>query len=325
MIRLFTAAILVCGSVGAAAQTVEELKRALAERDATIRELRQRVEALEERSHPQEKGSRASPAPSAAPAKDDEELDRALERTLVQQGGLLLPAGVYELQPEFTYAHWDKSRGPLREETGAALTLRAGLPWDSQIQLRVPYLHVTTASSAATAFGDAALAISKQFSREREGWPGVVGSLGWSTRTGRDGFDGRAPTGSGFDTFSASTTLVKRHDPLLYYSGLSYAHSVSRSIAGVDVAPGDVKGLRFGAILAATPDTAVNVGLNLAYGDRSRFNGQPLADSDATLGTLQLGVGTVLTRDVLFNLSGDLRIAGNVPNFRLTATLPIRF
>jgi hypothetical protein len=261
----------------------------------------------------------------ARTSTEDEELDRALERTLVQQGGLLLPSGVYELQPEATYARWDKSRGPLREETGGALTLRAGLPWQSQLQIRLPYLHVATATSSTTALGDASLALSKQLTRERQGWPGIVASLGWSARTGRDGFDGTAPTGSGFNTVSGALTLVKRQDPLMYYGGVSYAHSYSRSVAGVEITPGDVRGLRFGGILAATPDTAINIGLNLAFGDRSRFNGQPLADTDATLGTLQIGIGTVLTRDMLLNVSADLRIEGNVPNYRLTASLPIRF
>jgi hypothetical protein len=326
MIKSITTAILLCGSLSATAQTVDELKRALAERDATIRGLRQQLEALEAPKNKLRPQALSAVAPQEPrPSKEDEELERALERTLVQQGGLLLPYGVYELQPEATYAHWDKSRGPLREETGTALTFRAGLPWQSQLQLRLPYLHVATATSSATALGDASLSLSKQLARERQGWPGIVASLGWSARTGRDGFDGTAPTGAGFNTFSGAITLVKRHDPLMYYGGISYAHSSSRSIGGVNVAPGDARGLRFGGILAATPDTAVNVGLNLAFGDRSRFNGQPLADSDATSGTLQIGVGTVLTRDVLLNLSAEARIEGNVPNYRLTASLPIRF
>src|SRR6478752_5013146 len=129
MIRLFTAAILACASLGAAAQNVEELKRALAERDATIRELRQRIDALEGQKIPRQAMSTVAPAETTS--KEDQELDRALERTLVQQGGLLLPAGVYEFQPEAAYAHRDKSRGPLRDEDGAAPIIRAGLPWES--------------------------------------------------------------------------------------------------------------------------------------------------------------------------------------------------
>ena len=56
----------------AQAQTVEELQRRLKERDAKIQEL---SAALEGKSGP-----------------EDEELNRALERTLVQQGAMVLPA-----------------------------------------------------------------------------------------------------------------------------------------------------------------------------------------------------------------------------------------
>jgi hypothetical protein len=320
MRRVLVFATLLLAAGLACAQSVEELQRAIDERDAVIRELRQRIDALEKGAKP------PAPAPPGAVGQpDDEELDRALERTLVQQGGLLLRAGTYEWQPEASYAHWDASRGPLRDESGAALTLRAGLPWDSQVQIRVPYLRVTTATDSGSAFGDVALSISKQLARERGSWPGVIASVGWTTRTGKDGFDGGAPTGSGFNTLSGGLTVVKRHDPLMFYGGVSYAHSLSRQVAGQQVAPGDVRGLRFGGILAASPDTAVNVGLNLGFGDVARLGGQAVPNSDTVLGTLQIGVGTVLSRNVLLNISGDFRVDGNVPNFRLSATLPIRF
>ncbi len=128
MIRTVAIAALLLGARGAAlAQSVEELKRAIAERDAVILELKQRLEVLERGPAP-----RGGPAPGvpAPTAEDDEELGRALERTLVQQGGLLLRPSTYELQPEASYANWDRSRGPMRYVAGTSLSLRAGLPWE---------------------------------------------------------------------------------------------------------------------------------------------------------------------------------------------------
>jgi hypothetical protein len=58
---------------------------------------------------------------------------------------------------------------------------------------------------------------------------------------------------------------------------------------------------------------------------RTRLNGEPVPDSDTTLGTLQIGFATLLTRRMILNLSGDFRVTGDVPDFRLTASLPIRF
>lgn len=321
MIRILGIAVLL-GALGAArAQSVEELKRGIAERDAVILDLKQRIEALEKRVAAPLEPARSAPAD----AIDDDELARALERTLVQQGGLLLRPGAYELQPEASYAHWDRSRGPLRRLAGMALTLRAGLPWGSQFQLRVPYVQAVSATGSRTAPGDTEISFAKQFLDEAPGRPGLIGSLGWTARTGKDGFDGGVPTGSGFNVLQAGLTAVRRVDPLMLYGGISYAAAVSRRVSGSEIAPGDTFGLRMGTILAASPETAVNLGLNLGFARQTRVDGQALADSDTVVGTLQLGVGTVLSRSVLLNVSGEFRVAGNAPNFRLVVSLPIRF
>jgi len=96
-------------SVLHAQQLVEQLNAALEERDAMILELAARVRALEQRLN-----SGAVPAPSfdkrpeldIATLSAEEELDEAdrlaqtaLERTLIQSGGLLLPAGRIEIEP----------------------------------------------------------------------------------------------------------------------------------------------------------------------------------------------------------------------------------
>jgi uncharacterized protein (AIM24 family) len=123
----------------------------------------------------------------------------------------------------------------------------------------------------------------------------------------------------------AALTAVKRHDPLVYFGGVSYAAPRSREIAGVRIQPGNTVGLRGGAVLAATPETSVNVGLNLGFAAATRVDGQRLSDSDGALGTLQLGFGTVITRSVMLNVSGEFRVSGAAPNVRLVLGLPIRF
>ena len=297
--------------VVAQGQSVDELKRMLEERDATIRQLKDRIQALAKDAAPQDAA--------------DEEMDRALERTLVQQGGLVLRAGTYELEPQLSYAHWDKRRSAIRHSSDAAMGFRAGLPWESQFQVRVPYVHVRTAAGSETALGDIDFSLSKQLTRDRGSWPGLIASLAWLSRTGEDGFDGGVPTGGGFDVLQAGFTAVKRHDPLVFFGGLSYASPLSREISGVKIEPGDTVGVRFGSILAASPETSANVGLNLGFVRATRLDGQRIPESDNVLGTLQIGFSTILTRRVLLNISGDFRVTGDVPNFRLSATLPVRF
>jgi len=292
-------------------QSVDELKRMLEERDATIRQLKDRIQALAKDAAPQDAA--------------DEEMDHALERTLVRQGGLVLRAGTYELEPQLSYAHWDKRRSAIRHTSEAAIGFRAGLPWESQFQMRVPYVHVRTSAGSETALGDIDFSLSKQLTRDRGFWPGLIASLAWLSRTGEDGFDGGVPTGGGFDVLQAGFTAVKRHDPLVFFGGLSYASPLSREISGVKIEPGDTVGVRLGSILAASPETSANVGLNLGFVRATRLDGQRIPESDTVLGTLQIGFGTILTRRVLLNISGDFRVTGDVPNFRLSATLPVRF
>jgi hypothetical protein len=320
MTRLAAFLLLAMLACSAAAQTVQELRQMLDEQDATILQLRLRIEALQREIQ----AARAGPGARREKAAEDEQ-ERALERTLVRQGGLVLPPGTYELEPGVSHAWWDETRTSLRHETAIALTLRAGLPWDSQFQASLPYLRVRSATDRNTAAGDVSVGFSKQLMSERGARPGLVASVGWVGRTGDDGFDGRVPTGSGFSQLQGGLTAIKRRDPLVLYGGLTYAAAKSRDIEDQEIAPGNALGLRMGGILAASPHTSVNLGLNLAFAGATRIDGQRVPDSDARSGTLQIGVGMILTRRLMLNLGADIRVTGTAPDLRLSASLPIRF
>jgi hypothetical protein len=305
--RALAAAFLLLAAGAALAQSVEELKRQVEERDAEIRRLRQRLDAQEK------------------PPPEDEELNRALERTLVQEGLLVLPRGRFELHPQLSYARWDRDRGPIRYEWDAVLAARAGIGWDTQVQVSLPYVHVATSAASATEPGDVGLSVTRQISQERGARPGVLASLGWIARTGQDAFHGQVPTGGGFNVLQAGLSVLKRADPLVYYGGMSYSLPKPRDVSGVRIAPGHTFGLRAGSALAATPYSSVNVALNLGFLSAASVGGQRIADSDDVLGTLQVGFGTVLGRSVMLNVGGEFRVSGAVPNFRLTVGVPVRF
>jgi hypothetical protein len=66
-------------------------------------------------------------------------MERALERTLVREGALVLPPWTFELTPQFSYAHWDSVQDPfIRNSYSAGLSFRMGLPWTSQVTVSVP-------------------------------------------------------------------------------------------------------------------------------------------------------------------------------------------
>ena len=93
----------------------------------------------------------------AAPGEFDvaeEDVDRALERTLVQTGALLLPPGQAEVEPYFSYTRQEddvpalffdagtlgvSDREVRRNEFVTGQALRVGLPFDSQVEFDLPY------------------------------------------------------------------------------------------------------------------------------------------------------------------------------------------
>src|SRR6267378_2483029 len=125
-----TASCIAFGTLPATAQSVEEQLR---QRDAIINDLMRRVQLLERQSSTQSQElerqraqQQQAPAPSPPPvvaqpqqtypvvprgpepkpgAEADENVARALERSLVEQGGLLLAPGSFDIVPDFSYSH----------------------------------------------------------------------------------------------------------------------------------------------------------------------------------------------------------------------------
>jgi cobalamin biosynthesis protein CbiG len=99
-------------STSANAQSVAQLKAELAAEEAQVAKLKKRVRELEQSplsliqpapiAAPV--GVRAAPPPPSSPA-DDEEAERALERTLVREGALVLAPFTYEVTPQASVAH----------------------------------------------------------------------------------------------------------------------------------------------------------------------------------------------------------------------------
>ncbi|RAK60188.1 hypothetical protein DJ021_10435 [Phenylobacterium hankyongense] len=358
------ACCLVAAPVRAQPLARDELLEALKARDRVIAALEQRVAALE-REHAATptavQGSAPSPTliPSAAsasakptPVDDDAEL-QALSRTLVQRGGLVLPPWRAEIIPTLAYSNREVqglalAQTPegvptvadqrLREDQlRASAALRLGLPWSSQLEVRVPYAGLresrtlgdgTHAVNEASGFGDVEVALSHQFLRE-SGWrPDLVGGLSWRFATGRDPFSAQVSSvaaGSGVEEFGARVTAVKSSDPMVFFATLSYAHDLAAHEAGSVVQPGDAMGLSLGAVLAVNPDTSLTFGLAQDFRARTQIDGVGAPGSDTTAASLQLGLDRVLGSGALLDVTLGVGLTRDAPDYALQVSLPIRF
>jgi len=99
---------------------------------------------------------------------DIEEGERALERALTRESVLVLPTGAYELEPGFEYTYRASDALQIVTVSGVPqvarqdvkqdrletrLTLRAGLPHASHVEIRLPYVLLRDDRSTADRFG----------------------------------------------------------------------------------------------------------------------------------------------------------------------------
>jgi hypothetical protein len=312
------------------AQTVDELQRQLAQKEAEIRELRERIWALERQATPV-RIEQAHAAGDAA-GETDEDSNRALERALVREGGLLLSSGAVELEPSFVYSHRNDA-GFRRDSYGPGLALRAGLPRRSQLELALPYVveHRSDGndSTRAQGIGDFDIGVAHQFVNESRATPGLIGAINYQASTGRNTLFENTTTpvalGSGFNSLQGTLTAIKRIDPLVLFGSYSFTHNYARTKNGIRVDPGNAQSLRFGTALATGPETSLRAAFNVTFFDKTKFGEQQLPGTDDPMGMLEFGASFVLTKSTALDVLLGVGVTRNAPDFRIAVALPVRF
>jgi hypothetical protein len=277
---------------------------------------------------------------------------RALERTLVEEGGLLLPEWAVEVSSEIEYTYNNSGsvllvpgfgavdqdvRGDTIENSG---TLRIGLPWAAQADLRVPYIFnqekVSTAGlddkeSLGSGLGDIEIGLTKQLLWESDLAPDLLGAVRWRLPTGNSAFemdDDEVATGSGFHAISGHLTAVKSREPLVFFGSLSYTSNLPDSKSGVDIDPGDTIGLSLGSILAAGPGTSLRSSLELNFSRETEVDGRAVPSSDVVGTVLELGAAVVLPfseSKSLLSVTAGVGVTDDAPDFQVAVSLPYRF
>lgn len=351
--------------------TRAEVNTLLAERDAVIIELqntvvglRQRLEALEDSGASDPPGVGGAVPDGALPPSieatletsndagrltvDLDAAERALERTLVQSGALLLPRGSFEFVPTLSYASSDLERPILvrvdtslqaavarvaRHSSSLNLAMRIGLPGDSQLEIGVPYLSVTEettfrldgapfATSERTDRGGGIwqIGFAKTLMRET-GWrPDIVGRITWGLGDGTVSNDGALISG-GAEYVDSSLSFVKRRDPLALFLALGYTKPRERA----DLDPGDQYRISLGAALAVSPDSSVFGSLTYQSAAAPDIDGVQIAGADVDAALLNVGLSTILRRGSLLNIFTQFGISDDTPDYSVGFSLPTRW
>ena len=156
---------------------------------------------------------------------------------------------------------------------------------------------------------------SKELVRDNNVFPGLLGSVGWTSPTSRACCTGPIPYVSGFQ---GGLTAV----PLVAFAGVSYYSQISGDVAGTTFDPSDVIGTRLGASLAVTPVTSLTAGLSISFLTDTLPGNLPGPKPDDILASVDLGFNTLLWRKTFLSTTAQFGLTGDVPDFRLITSVP---
>jgi len=361
--------VLILFTAAAQAQdmNVQALERKLQERDKVITELLERVESLERRNgvRRETKDSANAPAQDAAPTierdlaqsadhapgvvvVEEGAAERALERSLTRDGALLLPSGVLEIEPGFTYSRQEDTAPSFVTLGGQVfageternadnlttnLALRMGLPWDSQLEIGFPYrwrkvesvtnvgfAPIGTSSQSGAGYGDVRVGLAKTLLREGPWRPDLIGRFTWDTGTGET-YDNGVSLSGGYRELQGSLTAIKRQDPAVFVGGLSYEHAFEKD----QIQPGSTVAANFGSYIALSPETSLSLFLYTALQNETSLFGSKIDGSGRAIGSFVMGGSTLLARGTLLNLSFGIGLTDDADDLSISLSLPIRF
>lgn len=276
---------------------------------------------------------------------DEDEAERALERSLVTTGALLLDPGWVEIAPSVTYVRDERDGvtvlpdGILAtqqenvDEVVADVSARVGLPYDTQLELGLPFRWSRTETvdrigfaptdardDSTSGIGDFRLGLAAGLLRERDWRPDLIARVTWDSATGRTRDDTRF-LGSGFHEVRGSLVAVKRQDPLVFVASVDYEHAFEKD----DVQPGSAVSPALTAFLAASPETSLRLGIRQTFQGKTEIDGQRIEGSDRNASTIEVGASSLLARGVLLDVTAGAGLTRDATDFVFTVALPIQF
>jgi hypothetical protein len=333
-------------------QPATETRRVAKSRTVKPPSVQTEVAALEPDEPAPTTSAKTRPASSAGPTQQpartnptvpgqfevsEDDAERALERTLVATGNLLVPNGFAEVEPLFGYTRRETPDLVLynlnRNEFTWGLSLRLGLPWESQFEIGLPYNLVNqqrtdvfvapvqqVSNRSSNAVGDLSVGLAKTLVHE-SGWiPDLLGRITYEAPTGPINSN-QVPMPSGQSKLSVAATALKRQDPLVFVGTAGY----TKAFQSNHINPGDQINFQAGAFLATSPETTLRGVLQQNFLQDTTINDVTFRGSNSVQSILTFGASSILGRGVLADLQVGFGLTKDAPKYTVILSSTYRF
>ena len=288
-----------------------------------------------EQSPPQQQAAKSGPGQFEVNVQAAE---HALERTLTATGALLVPYGFAEVEPGISYTRREIPNLVLftdnRNEFAATVTARLGLPFESQIDIGLPYNVVQhqlvdnfvapqqlVSEATGNSFGDITIGFSKTLMHEHGWLPDLIGRISYEAPTGPKVSNTVALPGSGQERLGFSLTGLKRQDPLAFVASAGY----SKAFTYENFNPGDQLNFSGGVFLATSPETTLFGLLQQSFVQAPTVDGVTIPGSNTVQSIMFFGASSILGRGYLLQLQAGIGLTRDAPKYSIIVSLPIRF
>lgn len=281
--------------------------------------------------------------------------DEAVERTLVQKGGMLLPRGTLQVEPSFTTAHFSSNRiniqgfsilpvlviGEISTESVKrdifieSLSLKYGLLNNLQGELRVPYRYeldrVTSNLGAestrdSSGMGDVEFAISRQIGFEQGIRPDLVANLSVKSITGEGPYNRDIGLGTGHYAIRGNLIASKSSDPAVIFGSLNYTWNIKRNIANYGaVDPGDTIGYSLGTAIGLSYQAAMNFQFEHSFTSKMKKDGIPVNGSFLNAASLKAGFTWSVSEKSSIDFSVGFGLTTDSPDYVVEIRFPFTF
>ncbi len=262
-----------------------------------------------------------------------EENNTAIEQALVNKGVLLLAAKQVRIVPGFSWNHsgsGDKTYDSYRYGIGFDL----GLPQGFMMSTYLPYVKNDYYYGSNSGVDDFSISLSKQLVNESYNVPGLIGRISYKDNNGKAPFDS-VPIGSGFKSYTASLSTIKRLSPAVLYGGVYYSHNTDAHVNYLDgqdfdgkISPGDDYGFNLGASIAATPEITLDIGFSLSHYEKDSYfpkSYTSYSGTDATVGMINFGSNIMLKKNLFLSLSLGAGVTKDASDMVFSVAVPYLF